>query len=257
MLRWFVILGLFCVPFARADDRANPLLLSGVAEFNAAYQAWDGVRFAAAAEQLRQASAQDPKSSRCAYWLGAAHFHHVLHFQSRPTDRASKAAMEAAMDAAVKALARALELNDRDAESHAALGTLYGMKINGNWLRAARFGPRVQKHRNQALEFGAQNPRVLYLVGTCQFHTAKSAASKREALATLLAAEKLFETESLRPAEPLEPRWGYSSCLTFVGRSYESLGETASAVEYFRKALALHPADHFAREGLERVTGNK
>ena len=56
---------------------------------------------------------------------------------------------------------------------------------------------------------------------------------------------------------PLEPRWGYSSCLTFIGRTYESLGETTKAAEYFRKALAEHPADHLAQDGLKRVTEKK
>ena len=32
-----------------------------------------------------------------------------------------------------------------------------------------------------------------------------------------------------RPAGPLEPRWGYSSCLTFIGRTYELLGERIKA----------------------------
>ena len=150
-----------------------------------------------------------------------------------------------------------MKLDERHAESHALLGTLYGMKIDGNLLRGARFGPRVQKHQKQALEFGADNPRVRYLLGTCQFHTAKKPAAQREALATLLAAEKLFAAEAQRPAGPLEPRWGRSSCLTFIGRTYELLGQRTEAADYFRKALAQHPADHLAKEGLARVTEKK
>ena len=107
------------------------------------------------------------------------------------------------------------------------------------------------------MEFGAQNPRVRYLLGTCQFHTAKKPAAQREALATLLSAEKLFAAEAQRAAGPLEPRWGRSSCLTFIGRTYELLGQRAEAADYFRKALAEHPADHVAKEGLARVTERK
>ena len=43
-------------------------------------------------------------------------------------------------------------------------------------------------------------------------------------------------------------------CLTFIGRTYEALGQRTEAADYFRKALARHPADHTAREGLARVT---
>jgi TolA-binding protein len=104
---------------------------------------------------------------------------------------------------------------------------------------------------------GAKNPRAQYLLGTCQFHMAKKPAKLREALATFLEAEKLYEAEAKAPAGPLEPRWGYDTCLTFIGRTYEQLGEGAKAADYYRKALARHPADHLAKEGLLRITKGK
>ena len=55
-------------------------------------------------------------------------------------------------------------------------------------------------------------------------------------------------------AKPFEPRWGRSSCLTFIGKTYEQLGEPIKAADYFRRALAEHPADHIAKDGLARVT---
>jgi len=91
----------------------------------------------------------------------------------------------------------------------------------------------------------------------CQFHTATKPAHWQAALQTLLKAEKLFEAEAKTTAGPLDPRWGYDSCLTFLGRTYEVLGQPTEAVEYFRKALAMHPADHLAREGLKRAAQNK
>ena len=62
-----------------------------------------------------------------------------------PPQRTNTLAADAAMDAALAALETAVKLDERHAESHALLGTLYGMKINGNLLRAARFGPRVRE----------------------------------------------------------------------------------------------------------------
>lgn len=245
------------VLLARADGLADQLAAAGVAEFQAAYQAWDGERFAAAAELFRQASTNAPGSSTNLYWLGAAQFHRALQRQTLPAARTRSLAIEAALDAALDALTRAVKLDERHAETHALLGTLYGMKIDGNLVRGMRFGPKVQKHRQQALEFGAENPRVRYLLGTCQFHTAKKPAAQREALASFLAAEKLFAAEAQRAAGPLEPRWGRSTCLTFIGRTYELLGQRAEAADYFRRALALHPADHLAQEGLARVAETK
>ena len=254
MSRWPAIWVLSIALLARAESPADPLAAAGVAEFTAAYQAWDGARFGAAAELLQRASTNAPVSAMAFYWLGAAQFHRMLQLQSLPPVRTNTLAADKAMDAALAALNRAVKLDPRHAESHALLGTLCGMKIDGNLLRAARFGPRVQKHRNRALALGAENPRVRYLLGTCQFHTAKKTAARREALASFLAADKLFAAEARRPAGPLEPRWGRSTCLTFIGRTYELLGQRAEAADYFRKALAEHQADFVAKEGLARVT---
>jgi tetratricopeptide (TPR) repeat protein len=257
MRRWLPILLLLRALLVQADDRADKIAVTGVAEFNAAYQDWDGARFGRAAELFRQASTNAPTSGTFCYWLGTAEFHRLLQLRSLPDSRTNQLAADAAMAAAVAALEIAVKLDERHSESHALLGTIYGMKIDGNMLRAARLGPRVQKHCDQAKEFGAENPRVRYLLGTCQFHTAKKPAAQREALASLLAAEKLFAKEAQHPAGPLEPRWGHSSCLTFVGRTYELLGQRTEAADYFRRALAEHRADLLAKEGLARVTEKK
>jgi tetratricopeptide (TPR) repeat protein len=243
--------------WAPAADRVDNLAAAGVEEFVAAYQDWDGARFAAAAELFRQACTNAPGSSTNFYWLGAAQFHRMLQLQTLRSQPTNQPAADAAMAAAFAALHTAVKLDVRDAESHALLGTLYGMKINDSLLRALRFGPSVAKHQKKALEFGAENPRVRYLLGTGQFHTAKNPTAQREALTTLLAAEKLFVSEAQGPAGPLEPRWGHPSCLTFIGRAYELLGERIRAADYFRQALAQQPSDQLAKEGLARVTVSK
>lgn len=251
MIRKAVIFLLTSAILVRADPAADKLTAAGIVEFSAAYQAWDGERFGKAAELFRQAGVTTPTSVTNPYWRGAALFHRMLQLQSTPDPKAA----DAAMDAAVTSLETAVKLNAGNAESHALLGTLYGMKINGSMLRAIRYGPSVQHHQEQALKYGPANPRVRYLLGTGQFHTAKDAATRREALNTLLAAEKLFHAEALQPVKEFEPRWGYGSCLTFIARSYESLGQTTEAAGYYRKALIAHPADHLAKEGLKRLVG--
>ena len=254
MIRLLALLMLGLSPLARADEASGKLTSSGIVEFNAAYQAWDGGRFGVAAELFRQAGAKAPGSVVNFYWQGAARFHRMLQLQSLPKSQADPKAAESAMEAAVAALETAVKLDGRHAESHALLGTLYGMKINGSILRGIRFGPAVQEHQKLALQFGAKNPRVRYLLGTGLFHTARDEASRREALKALLAAEQLFEAEAGLAAKPFEPRWGRSSCRTFIGRTYEQLGHRPEAADYFRKALSEHPADHLAKAGFARVT---
>ncbi len=258
MLRVYsILIGLLATLSVRAAATTNDLGFAGVAEFTAAYQAWDGARFGAATELFRRATTNAPANVTNFYWLGTARFHRMLQLQTAPAHRTNEAAAQAALEAAVDALTLAVKLDERHAESHALLGTLYGMKINGSLLRGARFGPRVAKHQELALKHGASDPRVQYLFGMCQFHTAKKAGAWRDTLTTLLKAEKLFEAEARTVAAPLEPRWGQSSCLTFIGRAYEALGQSKEAANYFRKALAIHPQDHLAQAGLKRVAERK
>lgn len=253
MIRYVSILIWFAAWLGRAESAADKLTAAGIVKFAAAHQAWDGEQFLAASGIFRQASASSSATVTNWYWLGVAEFYRMLQLQNSDGSANNELAAAAVLDSAVAALTTAVKLDEKASECHALLGTLYGMKINGSLLRAAWFGPRVARHRGLALELGATNPRVQYLLGMCQFHTASKPADWQETLRILLGAEKLFGAEARHAAAPLEPRWGQDSCLTFIGRTYERLGLRPEAAEYFRKALALHPADHLAREGLQRV----
>ena len=66
-----------------------------------------------------------------------------------------------------------------------------------------------------------------------------------------------IEEHGLRFFEGNAMLLGIDSCLTFIGRTYELLGKRKEAADYFRKALAMHPADHLAKEGLKRVSEKK
>jgi tetratricopeptide (TPR) repeat protein len=256
MIRVLAILLLLVAHGVRANSDADKLTVAGIVEFTNAYKAWDGVRFITAAKLFQRACASPSATVTNYYWLGAAEFHRLLELLGRPASATNKHATGPALDAAVDALTRAVKLDASHAESHALLGTLYGMKISDNVLRAAWLGPSVKRELKLALANGGANPRVQYLIGMSQFYTALRNASRREALTNLLAAEKLFEAEAKTPAAPLDPRWGHDSCLTFIGSSYEKLGQRAEAEAYFRKALAMHPMDGLAQAGLKRVTQN-
>ncbi len=253
----FILMGFLAAVSGQVRAATNDLSAAGVVEFTAAYRAWDGTRFAAAAELFRRGTTNAPTNVTNFCWLGAAQFHRMLQLQNSPGSSTNQNAAAAALDAALAALLTAVKLDDRHAESHAFLGTLYGMKINGSLLRGIKFGPSAARHQELALKHGASNPRVQYLLGMCQFHTAKKPNDWKTALQSLQKAEKLFEAEAKTDAAPLDPRWGYDSCLTFIGRTYELVGQPKEAADYFRKALAMHPADHLAKEGLKRVSENK
>ena len=248
---------LLAAPFSRADSGANQFTGAGIGVFTNAYRVWDGAGFDDAVKLFRNACTNSSATATNFYWLGVGEFHHALQLLGLPASATNKSAPGKALEAAVTALTRAVELDAAHAESHALLGTIYGMQIGEKWVRAVWLGPSVQKHLKLAMANGTNNARVEYLLGTSQFYTASREASRREALATLLKAEKLFEAEAKITSAPLEPRWGHGSCLTFIGSCYEKLGQPDDAETYFRKALTQHPEDSLAKAGLIRVTKNK
>jgi tetratricopeptide (TPR) repeat protein len=251
MIRTLAIGLLATAMVVRADEAADKLTSAGIAEFSAAFQAWDAKRFGKAADDFRKAAARTPDSPVNFYWRGVASFHRMLQIKSQP--KPDMHAADAAMQAAIDAFDAALAIDPHHAESHALLGTLYGMKIRGI-IRAIRYGPRLQDHQKQALQNGADNPRVKYLLGAGLHHTAENADDHRKSLSTLLAAEKLFLAEAKHAPAPFEPRWGLSSCRTFIGLAYLKLGQKEHAAAYFKKALADHPNDHVANEQLSKIT---
>jgi len=236
----------------RAETATHPSpAVAGIAEFNAAFKAWSGERFGQSSQLFEQAIAQSPDNVTNYYWLGVSEFHRMLQLRSTPGHAAES---EVAQEKALAALNKAIKLDAHHAESHALLGSIYGIRIGERWIRAIRLGPRIMKHCETALKDGEKNPRVRYLLATGEFYMASDADDARKALQSFLLAEKYFELEATNAPSALEPRWGRSSCHTFTGLTYEKLGDRARAAEYFRKALAEHPADDLAKLSLIRVS---
>ena len=236
-----------------ADAASHDRLEQGVSKFQEAYRTWDDKGFDAAANDFQQAVTQHPESATCHYWLGTAHFHRMLQLQNRDSGQANLGASEAEMQKAIEALEATIEIAPHHAEAHAILGTLYGMKIDGSFLRAIRYGPTVQNHQKQAIEHGAKNPRVHYLLGTGLFHTADNDPDRLEALKSLLLAEALFDAEEKQDRPATDPRWGKDVCLTFIGQSFAKLHNFHQAKDYFHKALLARPTNLMAKSGLTKL----
>jgi len=252
MLSKLAVCLLITASVARADANSDQTTVTGLKEFTAAYQAWDAAGFKAASKLFDQACRQAPQSGTNFYWLGVADFYRLLHLLG--TDQTHTHRPEAAktIKSTIGALTQAVKLNERDAESHALLGTVCGMSIAMSPPRALWLGPRVMKHQKQALQYGPANPRVQYLLGMSHYHASAFGGGKKEALTCLLKAEKLYATEAEKAGGPLEPRWGRSSCLAFIGKTYDALGKPTEAEKYFRRALELNPPDRLAREELKK-----
>jgi len=213
---------------------------TGVAEFAAAYQAWDGAGFAKAAKTFA--------SSTNHYWRGVAEFHQLLWL----VGETSRTETAKALEVTIAALQRAVQLDPQNGENRALLSVTYGLSIGANSARGFWLGKRLMDQEKQARKLNPDNPRVLYLAGMNRYYGPGLLGGKSEGLKLLLAAEKLFEAEAGKPAGPVEPRWGWSTCLVYIGKTYDALGKPAEAEEYFQKALKLNPQDKLAKAELEK-----
>ena len=123
-----ILIGLLASLSVQVSAASNDLSAPGVAKFTAAYQAWDGAQFAAAAELFQHATTNEPANVTNFYWLGAAQFHRMLQLQNAPANRTNEAAAKVALDAAVEGLTLAVKLDERHAEmiwSHPGMSTYY------------------------------------------------------------------------------------------------------------------------------------
>ena len=221
---------------------------TGIAEFTRAYQAWDGTGFVKAVTTFAQA----PDTSANQYWRGTAEFHRLLFLVGEPATKTNRLALATALESTLMSLQSAVQHDPSRGETHALLSTAYGLSIGANPARGLWLGKRVMDEEKLARQLNPDNPRVLYLAGMNRYYGPALLGGMREGLQLLLAAEKLFETEAATPGGRVEPRWGRSTCLVYIGKTYAALGKPAEAEQYFRKALVVSPQDKLARIELEK-----
>lgn len=235
-----------------AGAQGDPARLqAAIREFEAGSSAWNVARLTNAAALFQQVATSDARSVSARYWRGAALFHAALCWLGESSKTAEDSATRA-LDAAAESIEAALALNERDAESHALLSTIQGLRIASRPSTALWRGPISLKHRKRALRLDPDNPRTRYLLGMSALRAPSFFGGKEEGLKSLLEAERLFAAEAARAKPPEAPRWGLDHCLAFIGQAYAELGQPAKAEEYYGKALAVNPIHTLAREGLAR-----
>ena len=194
-----------------------------------------------------------PEEFRAWYWKGTALFHQATYYlHARERDKDPNLG-ENCVNEGIKILTRAIEENPQFSESYALRGVLRGMNIKLNPWTAFSQGPRVKSDREKALSLSPENPRVHYLTGISFWMAPHILGGKKHALPHLMKAEKLYESEMLLKRSPMEPAWGYPTCLAFIGDVYWEQGKYSQARIYYEKALSVNPHEKLAREGLEKI----
>jgi tetratricopeptide (TPR) repeat protein len=232
---------------------AEKLILEGIRVLDQAYNDWKLEGFMKAENIFQRAIDAQPDDFMAWYWKGTALFHQATYYlHARKKDKVPNLG-EKCVDEGIKSLSRSIEENPRFSESHALRGVLRGMKINLNRWTVFSHGLGVKSDRDKAIELSPENPRVHYLTGISFWMAPDILGGKKHALPHLMKAEKLYESEMLKERSPLEPNWGYHTCLAFIGDVYCEQRKYSQARIYYEKALSVNPYEKLAREGLEKI----
>ena len=233
-------------------------LVDGIMIFRSAYTTWNVEKFNEAEEKIEMSIEKGLENHLPHYWKGVVNFHLVNLYLWGTKEVVDKRKATIHIDQAIESLKKALQLNDKDPESLALTGTLYGIQIHQKPYLAPFLGPKYFKLIKKALENEPENPRINYLIGMSYLFTPKYlGGGVNKGLTHLLKAHKFFEKEVNIKPMPFSPRWGHSTCLDFIGKAYIKLKNNKEAESYFKKALTINPEDKLAKSGLEELTKQK
>jgi len=90
------------------------------------------------------------------------------HMVNKQKDKASEY-----IDKAIETLLKSIELNKDFSDSHALLGSAYGMKIglSGSFFAGFKYGPKASRELERALRLNPDNPRALCFQGISKLKT--------------------------------------------------------------------------------------
>jgi tetratricopeptide (TPR) repeat protein len=143
------------------------------------------------------------------------------------------------LDEAESQLQQAIKANDKFAEAHALLGSVWGGKIAQSSLRGITLGPRVGTTMGRADALEPDNPRIVLQAGIGAFNTPSMFGGGNDKAEKLLRkAIMLFDKE---PAEKAWPNWGRFDTHAWLGQTLVKKGDFNGARAEYQKALVLAP----------------
>ena len=151
-------------------------------------------------------------------------------------------------DEAESMLRANLAVNDGDAEAHALLGAVYGMKIGSSIWRSMTLGRRAGRAFDEARAIDERNPRFLLLKGLDVYHRpARFGGGLERAERWFRSAVGFFAAQA--PDAPW-PSWGRLDAHAWLGRTLARLGDPNAAREQYEQVLAVEPDYAWVRDFL-------
>ena len=186
---------------------------------------------------------KEEKQDLIHYYVGYADYRlSIKYLQSNNLEEAKKY-----LDDGITHLEKCLDVNDKFAEAHALVSSLYGQKIMYDMSQAMVLGQLANASMKTAKLQEPENPRIAMLDAISMYFTpAEYGGSKENGYATMDKALKYFTT--FKPEEKIFPDWGQAEAYSFLAFWQIADGDTTSAVKNLDKALELEADYGWANE---------
>jgi tetratricopeptide (TPR) repeat protein len=193
---------------------------------------------------FERALAMEPDNLLLQYQVAYAEYRVMTYLLNREKDRFDPVA-----DKAVDRLEKILRIKPGWSEAQALLSAIHGLQIAKNWTRAITLGPTANRLAQQATENDPENPRAWLMHAAQKLNTPQMfGGSIDEALEAYKKSVDLFENHIEN--DPLEPVWGYTDALVWLGITYERLDRDEDALAVFRKVLEIEPEYGWVKNNL-------
>lgn len=150
------------------------------------------------------------------------------------------------LDDAVAQLQAAAKQNPKDAETHALLGSVYGLQIAASpVIRGMTLGPRANAALDRASELDGANPRVLLVQGVSAFNTPAMFGGGTDKAEQLL--RRSLDRFATEPAGKPWPNWGRFDAHVWLGQVLLQKGNRSGARAEYDQARALAPNSGWLR----------
>jgi hypothetical protein len=188
----------------------------------------------AARAELLSLPALAADSARAPYFAAFARFRQSLLTSERATARGW-------LEDCIGELESYLEVEQKDAEARALLGSCYGISTRYNKLAMATRGLEARKHMAAARKLAPQNPVVLLQDGLADFSTpALFGGDRKLAIAKLEQAAKIFGDAARNGSRVAA--WGLAEAWDQLAHMYRETGRMADADAARARARALMTA---------------